>query len=787
MKNFNKSEILAPVGNMDMMYAAIKGGCNAIYLGGKLFSARAFADNFSIEDIKNIVNYCHLNNVKVYVAVNILIHDYEIEEALNYVYDLYNIDVDALIIQDLGLASLIRKNLPDFDLHASTQINIYNEFGVKKLKDMGFKRVVLARETPYEEIKRIKENIDIELEVFIHGSLCVATSGQCLMSSYIGGRSGNRGKCAQPCRKNYLLYDKNFKLIDAEEKAYLSTRDLCTYENIEKLSEIGIDSLKIEGRMKKPEYVYTVVNEYKKRLEKISYDTNNLVEVSNRGFTRGLIFNDYGINFAEIERGNFSKGILVGEIEYINNKPSIVFLKDCIKGDILFIQNKKGKFYQITLTKDYSKGEVYNSQHIYDAKNKSEVRRVSSQRIKDNLSKALNKENKRNISMKFIGKVGELPQLYLYYKDKTFNVLGEDIISEAKNRPITDENILNQMSKIQDTNYILESIDIDIEDNMFLPLKSLNKLRRKAINQLDLYLINFNNRDEKEFNNNILYTNDDINEFMNIEDTKKLINIEIMDNKVIENIDLNLVNNIYIDNFDNIESLKNIDNLIIYKMPRFSTSNNLELLKLEIEKYKDIISGFLINNLGDIEYINRYFNDKLIIGDYGLNILNRHTLNYLTKQGISKATLSTELNLDEINDIKNLDMYNTELLISGSLTSMILLQCPFTVVKKCEDIKGCKSCRFAEGYYLKDEFGEFFKLRRLNNYTELFNSQKLETLGFIEEIKNTKVQEFRMILDEDKDASEIVEEYYRALNNLDYNKNKFKDNYTKGHYYRGIK
>src|SRR5699024_9386707 len=155
-----------------------------------------------------------------------------------------------------------------------------------------------------------------------------------------------------------------------------------------------------------------------------------------------------------------------------------------------------------------------------------------------------------------------------------------------------------------------------------------------------------------------------------------------------------------------------------------------------------------------------------IIGDYGLNILNRHTLNYLTKQGISKATLSTELNLDEIHDIKNLDMYNTELLISGSVTSMILLQCPFTVVKKCEDIKGCKSCIIAERYYLKDEFSEFTRHRRLNNYTKLYNSQKLETLGYIEETKNTKVQKFRMILDEDKDASEIVEEYYRALNNL---------------------
>ena len=784
MKNFNKSEILAPVGNMDMMYAAVKGGCDAVYLGGKLFSARAFADNFSIDDIKNIVDYCHLNNVKVYVAVNILIHDYEMEEALKYVYDLYNIDVDALIIQDLGLASLINKNLPDFDLHGSTQINIYNEYGVKKLKDIGFKRVVLARETPYKEIKRIKENIDIELEVFIHGSLCVATSGQCLMSSYIGGRSGNRGKCAQPCRKNYLLYDKDFKLIDSEEKAYLSTRDLCTYDNIEKLSEIGVDSLKIEGRMKKPEYVYTVVSEYKQRLKGEKHSSNNLVEVSNRGFTKGLIFDDYGIDFAEIERGNFSKGIPVGEVVYIRRKPSIIFSNDCIKGDILFIQNQKGKFYQITLTKDYQKGEIYTSEHIYDAKEKSQVRRISSQRIKDNLNKALNSEEKRNISMKFIGRVGEAPELSLYYKDRVFNIVGEEKISQAKNRPITDENILKQMSKLKDTNYLLESIDIDIDDNIFLPLKNLNKLRRKAIGQLDLYLSSFNKREKKEFKKEVLYID---KENISIKNNKKNLNIEIMDNKIIKNIDLKLVDNIYIDNLKDINILENTNNPIIYKMPRFIDSENLEKLKRDIDKHSSIISGFLINNLGDIEYINRYFSDKLIIGDYGLNILNEYTLRSLKSLGVDKSTLSTELNLDEINNIRNLKAYNSEILIRGLLTSMIMLQCPFTVMKKCKDTTKCDGCRFAKGYYLKDEFGEYFKLRRINNYTELFNSQKLETIGFINEIKNTNVSDFRMIIDGDENASEIVEEYYKALNNLDYNKNKFKDNYTKGHYYRGIK
>lgn len=780
MNNIKKTEILAPVGNMDMLYAAVKGGCDAVYLGGKLFSARAFADNFSIEDIKNIVEYCHLNNVKVYVAVNILIHDYEIKDALKYVYDLYNIDVDALIIQDLGLASLINKNLPDFDLHASTQINIYNEYGARQLKDMGFKRVVLSRETPYKEIKRIKENVDIELEVFIHGSLCVATSGQCLMSSYIGGRSGNRGKCAQPCRKNYTVYNSDFKIIDSNEKAYLSTKDLCTYEDVKKLSDIGVDSLKIEGRMKKPEYVFTVVKEYKEKISGINHSTDDLIEVSNRGFTKGLIFDDYGINFAEVQRGNFSKGITVGEVVYTKNTPGIIFTQNMIKGDILNVESDRGRFYQITLTKNYNKGDRFVSDHIYDAKNKSEVRRISSRKIKNNLENALKQKSFKDINMKFIGKMDDYPKLYLYYNNKVFEAKGTEKITKALNRPVDKENIYNQLSKIKDTDYSLSNLSIDIDENIFLPLKTLNKLRRNVINQLENSRSNFNDRMYKDFNKAIIKYSD--NKEYN---DKKNINIELMDNKLIERINTKIINDIYIQKLEDMENIICLENNIFYKLPRFASSDDLFELKKNIDKYINNIDGFLINNLGDIKFIQENYSEKIIIGDYGLNILNGFTLSETYNLKINRSTLSTELNIEEIKSITNFNIGDSELIISGYLTSMIMIQCPFSIIKKCKDTKGCKNCNYAKGYYLKDEFKEMFKVIRINNYTELFNSKKLETIDFIEELKKLRINNYRIIVDESSLDSDSIEDYYNALNNYSY-KNIFSD-YTKGHYYRGIK
>lgn len=259
----NKFELLAPAGSYEAFLAAVENGADAVYLGGKLFNARANANNFSLVELKKIVDYAHLRDVKIHVTLNTLINNNEISDALDFAYDLYHIGVDAVIVQDLGLAKILHENIPALPLHASTQMSVYNLAGVEELKKLGFSRVVLARELSLNEIKYICDNTDMEIEIFIHGALCVCYSGQCLMSSMIGDRSGNRGKCAQPCRMIYEL----IKNEDSCGKGYfLSPKDLCTIDYISNLP--NVTSLKIEGRMKSPEYVATVVSSYRKVLDK---------------------------------------------------------------------------------------------------------------------------------------------------------------------------------------------------------------------------------------------------------------------------------------------------------------------------------------------------------------------------------------------------------------------------------------------------------------------------------------------------------------------------------------
>ena len=264
----NKIELLAPAGNMQCLKAAVLSGADAVYIAGKLFGARSYADNFSDEELIEAISYCHLRGVKVYVTVNTLISDREIKTVMDYLKMLNEIGTDAVIVQDFGLSSLIRENFPSLPIHASTQMTVHNASGVRALEKMGVSQVVLSRELSLSEIEKIKNETNARLEVFAHGALCMCYSGQCLMSSVLGGRSGNRGKCAQPCRLEYEINE------NSQKGFYLSLKDLCALEHINKLKKIGVSSLKIEGRMKGAEYVSTVVGIYRKYIDSKYHHSN---------------------------------------------------------------------------------------------------------------------------------------------------------------------------------------------------------------------------------------------------------------------------------------------------------------------------------------------------------------------------------------------------------------------------------------------------------------------------------------------------------------------------------
>ncbi|MGE5606402.1 MAG: peptidase U32 family protein, partial [Bacteroidota bacterium] len=315
-------ELLAPAGDWDALIAALAGGADAVYLGSKAFSARQYASNFDLERLKLATDLLHLHRKKIYVTVNTLISDTEMPEAINLLGQIYNIGVDAVIIQDLGLINLARKYLPELELHASTQMTVHNLAGALFLKKLGIKRIVLARELTKEEVGAIKRGAGMEVEVFIHGALCVCYSGQCLMSSMIGGRSGNRGRCAQPCRLEYRLF-RGKEEIKTKGNFLLSPKDLALAELIPDLERAGVSALKIEGRMKRPEYVYTVVKTYRRLLNRFAespdqyriepVEIRKLSETFNRGFTTGYFGGNRNREIISVSRPN-NRGVFIGRI-----------------------------------------------------------------------------------------------------------------------------------------------------------------------------------------------------------------------------------------------------------------------------------------------------------------------------------------------------------------------------------------------------------------------------------------------------------------------------------------
>lgn len=682
MITLNNTEILAPCGNWDMVKAAVEASADAIYLGINEFSARAYAENFTISDIKDVVRYCHLRGLKVYVTFNTLIKQSEIQEAFDYVVDLYNCDVDALIIQDLGLLYLIRKNLSDLEVHASTQMNINNVFGAKIAKKLGFSRIVLARETSLEELKKIHDQVDIDIEVFVHGSLCVCQSGQCLMSSSIGNRSANRGRCAQPCRKDYLLLDKN-KNIKSDKKSFLSPKDLCTIDNIEEIAKYA-DSLKIEGRMKSKEYVYAVVKSYRDRLENKESSSELLKDVQNRGYSKGLINSENYRDFVELDRKNSVKGKTIGRI---TKDHKIKFTDKVEKNDILVIRSDRGNTYQITACKNHCKDEVYAYKNMADSKINSPVKRVMSIYLKNKSEE----EKKISYPVNIYFKARKNKPVEASINGK---IIKSDVIAEeAKNLPIDISYVKKQLLKLGDYPVHLENIDIEVDDNIFLAKSDINKIRR---NLLEAYLEDKANYNKRDFKNYII-----LEKFEKI--SRKRTPIEIFEEKI--------------SGYSN-----KLDNSYIVRVPRLLDSKSYQSFIGKCKENK--VDRFLINNLGDF-CIQDYIKDCRFVTDYQMNVFNIYAVKVLEDLGADTITISVELNKKEIADIVNFYDYRYELVVDDNVVVMTSAYCPYASLTKCDN-KSCETCYYNEGYlsYEKDKY----HVIRNGNYStiEASHKQKLD-------------------------------------------------------------
>ena len=676
-----KPEILAPAGNMETLVAAISAGCDAVYLSGKKYGARAYAANFDDNELVEAVRYAHLYEVKVYVTVNTLIYEDEMNDLLDYVGFLHKNGVDALIIQDLGAMDLIRQTYPNLELHASTQMNIHSLNSVKLLEQFNIKRAVLSRELSIDEVRYIKENTNMEIEIFVQGALCISYSGECLMSTLIGSRSGNRGTCAQCCRMRYDLIKDN-KVIN-EDKYVLSTKDLCTLNDIGKLVDIGIDSIKIEGRMKRKEYVYLTVSLYRKAIDsyiktgKVNItdkDLKDLKKIFNREFTKGFLFNEGNDNFTNPKRPNH-QGIPIGKVIEIKDKYFKIKLSDDLNlKDGIRIKDDDIGF---NVTKMFKEDKSIESAHkgdivkIYNRiENLSEVLKTTDYKQLQEINKLINKKRRLPLDIFVEAKIGRPLKMTFKYKDSIINIEGEKQLEKAKNSFATKEGIINQVDKLKDTVYYLKNIEIDLDNNVFIPVIFINELRRQAIEKLNKKRL-------------------EIKEVIKGTYNKKLKDYPKTNEKTIL-IDSNDIPNGY----DEIYNLKDIEN------------TTLKLNRIVVN-HKEINKRVLVSELGSV------YKYKDVETDFGLNVTNSYTVAFLHSLGVNKITLSYELSYNQIKYI--VDAYhkrynkhpNLEVIIKGYPEAMV-----------------CKYRLNAD--YLKDRFNNKFKIKIRDNYMYIYNYKKID-------------------------------------------------------------
>lgn len=711
-------ELLSPAGDIKCLYQAIHNGADAIYLGLKSFGARAYSKNFDDEEIIKAIKTAHLYNVKIYVTMNTLVKDNEVDCFLKQVEFLYSNGVDAILMQDFGMINLVRRIYPNLEIHASTQANNSSIDTIKMFYNLGVKRVVLSRELSLEEIKKI--DIPIELEVFIHGALCISYSGNCLMSSMIGHRSGNRGECAGSCRLKYDLL-KDDKII-SKDKYLLSTKELNTSYSFDKLLNSNIKSFKIEGRMKSPEYVGFITRFYRKLIDKekinLEEELNKLRTIYNRKFTKGHLFNSDDI--LNIDTPNHI-GLEIGRV--------IDITKDKIK---IKLNRELNQFDGIRF-KESSKGLIVN--YLYDSKNNL----ISSSNsivyidnkidltTKDRVFKTLDKKLMTEIDKYNLKKIGINIYFEAHINNKIKVILDDNCnkvevegknVEEAKNYPIKKEDIEKQLLRLGNTPFICNNIKIDISNNVFIPIKELNELRRKATDELikkrsyskkDIIKNKLSFKKLEVYNNNYLVCS--------VKDEEQLKTcLELGFRRIYVN-DLDLYK-------------KYSDNEFVYYMLDRNMFN-IEDKLLE----KNIIS----------EYLD--FNNKNLLGNYTLNVYNIYTAYYLLENGLLNIPISVELNNNEV-----VNLYNNfikkfkftpplEILSYGRVENMIIK-------------KNILSLDSNYNYDLLDKRKRCFKVYYNNGLTHILNYEKKNELYNFDYIKRLDFYDERK-----EDIINIVKEF----------------------------
>ena len=771
------AELLSPVGDFDCLKAAVQNGADAVYFGSNLFSARAFAKNFDTDDeLEKAINYAKLRGVKTHLTLNTLIKDDEFENAFNVAKKAYELGIDAIIVQDLGLATELIKAFPDLDIHASTQMTSTNIEQVKKLQQIGFKRVVLSRECSLTEIKNICQNTNVEIEVFIHGALCICYSGQCLFSSMVGGRSGNRGKCAQPCRLPYSLVFENNKI---DNGYILSPRDLCTLDLLPDLISSGVASFKIEGRMKSPTYVATVTRIYRKYIDLATKYINkeiseyivdekdrlDLMQVFNRGkFSSGhlldepnkkLIYpqkpNNMGIYLGKISKYNPNKGhitvklennVSIGDGISFENENTTYTISELITNNNNLKTASSGK----TVTFGRMKGNIKVGDGVY---------KITDKELFSIAQNSYNEEYKKSyLSCKV--DIHSNKNICVYIKSLDFDIEEkfefEYIPNIAKNAPITKEKIETQFRKTLNTCFEFSNIEVNIGPNLFIPVSTINEIRRQCISKIEEKILKSFKRTSDEYIEQICFNYNE----PQIQQKSVLLNAL---NVTYDYSSLDSVDRIYIplkyfcdNNYSQIINILSQNSKLYIYMPvvikdRFYNSIN-DKLKYAFNKYN--ISGCVISELSSIKFFENIQTD--LIANYNFNVFNSLTAKQLKNLGFSLVTVSPELDSAEQSKIC---IQDKESIVYGKIPLMTMSYCLLGKTNRC--YKECKQlCLSDKNFYLNDRYN--FKFRIIPDNTQtlttVYNSRNLE-LSYVD----SKSIRFDFLDENIEEINNIINQY----------------------------
>jgi len=805
-------ELLAPAGSPEAVVAAVENGADAVYLGGAKFNARQYAANFTGDQLLGVVAYTHRHNVKTYVTVNTLLKTEELPEALEFLAWLKAVKVDAVIIQDVGLLNAVHQHLPDLSLHASTQMAVHNAAGVRFFAARGISRVVLARELSLEDIAEIYRSTGAELEVFIHGALCVSYSGQCLMSSMIGGRSGNRGRCAQPCRLPYTLINGQGR-EEGGVRHLLSPRDLMTIELLPELVNAGVKSLKIEGRMKRAEYVATVTRVYRKALDRLAANPNDyrvteeeigeLAQIFNRDFTTGYLEGRQGAQMMSYQRPN-NRGVFLGRVKAIerSGKLKVQLETDLSLGDGLEFWVTKGGRQGLTVNLILLDGRevvaaragqtvelpllpgVEAGDRIFKTSDAGLLARAA---LKEDPGQAL----KVPLAISVVGRQGK--PLAAHARDALGNeatAVTASLAQAALKHPLGQDILEQQLGRLGNTPYRLENVKTEIEGEIMVPVSELNALRRDLVAGLEvkpaaLNLVPFAATGRRP--------------------VKPLLAVEVSQVDGVrrafrQGADLVYFAAFYRGRDLGTRSLKEALDLgnkaqkaVIPVLPRLFTPAEEDAQRRRILQFAELgARGLLAGNPGSIQLVQEIAPQLKIYGDYPLNTFNPWSAEFFQAAGLDRLTLSPELNFEELAEAARRITSPLECLVHGRLPLMLSQYCAVGALKGgAGPGTTCSKPCLKEEYGLKDKKQLIFPLGHdLNCRMYVYNSKELCLLEDLPRFRELGIATVRLHLVRES-AARVGELTGLYRQQLDYPARERqcpgpKQEFTKGHYYRGV-